>query len=815
MPHVSKEDLLRASDAGRPEVARLAAHLGECAACRSLALSLVQDRPLRAKRQDPLRTLLDFATFEEGEEVERLLARAELAGLRRLTRGAQKERVINTRSCHTAAFIDVLLAAVRNPYPRREAEGLSSLAVLAVQGMDLTHISTGLRNDLLATIWTETANTRRVNGEWSNAQVALTRGGTHLDLGTGSPLLRARWLSVSASLRADQGARDDAMAHLEECRRIWEARRDWPLLARTLVQMAHVAIDRDPEASLAWLDRAAAYPYEDASLRWLAELMRAEALIMLSRIKDALPVYARSERMRPLQQRRNAKLRATYTAARLLEALGHANDAEVLFEEVLSGDLHEGLHKDALLDVVYFIGFCVRSGRSERAEEIGLQTLADIEGQGTVLHEQLRRVLGRIIEAARKNALDQETLQEADDYLRAYWKYPAPVEPVFPGGERMPASPTPAAALEDKALVAPLLARALWSRIRRGTRRVQQGQVAASPECHTKEFLDLLLGELVAAESRDEAEFLAHLAVRAVEGAAEPAEVAQDFMTRVWTEIANVRRIAAEWPRTEAALKRAHEHLGRGSGVPLLKARLRSITASLLFDQGQRAEALVALEECRQLYEDQKAWPLVARTLVQLAHTLVERDPERAIALTDQALPLIPAEDTVLRWVAVGIRAESLIELGEIGQALQAFHLWESLRGSHARSDADLRSNYTAARLLEALGHFDEAEQLFEAVIAEEFDREAYRAAFLDILYLFGLHMRRGAKGKAVELCRFALARLDAINVGHDQLRVVWTELMNAATLQGMRLDALVEVREFLRVHWKIPAPTAPRFTFK
>lgn len=814
MAHVSKEDLLRARDAGRPEVARLAAHLGECAACRSLALSLGQDRPLPAKRQDPLRTLVEFAAFQEGEEVERLVARAQFAALRRLTRGAQKERIIHTRSCHTAAFIEVLLAAVRNPTPRSEAESLSGLALLAVQGMELKDISLAFRNDLLATLWTETANTRRINGDWSSSHVALTRGGTHLDLGTGSPLLRARWLSVSASLRADQGARDGAMAQLAECRRICEAKRDWPLLAHTLMKMAHVAIDRDPESGLALLDRAIAYPFEDAALRWLAELMRAEGLIMLGRIQDALPVYARSERMRPSQQRRNGKLRATYTAARLLEALGYAQEAEALFEEVLSGDLHDGLHKDALLDLVYFIGFCVRSGRPGRAQAIGLQTLAEIEAQGIVLHEQLRRVLGKLIEAARKNDLDPATLQEADGYLRAHWKYPAPAEPDFSGEERMPASPALAAAQADKTLVSPLLARALWSRIRRGTRKVQQAQIVASPECHTKEFLDLLLGELVAAESRDEAEFLAHLALRAVAAAPVPADVAADFMAQVWTEIANARRIAAEWPHTEAALKRAHEHLGRGSGDPLLKARSLSITASLFFDQGQRGSAVAVLEECQKLYEDQKAWPLVARIQVKMAHTLVESDPERALSFAEQALPLIPAEDTVLRWVAVGIRAECLIELGEIGQALQAFHLWESLRGTHARPDADLRSNYTAARLLEALGYLDEAEQLFETVIAEGFDREAYRAAFLDILYLFGLHMRRGANDKAVALCRLAIARLDVLQVGHEQLRAIWLDLMQAATLQGMRLEALAEVRDFLKVHWKYPAPKPPRFSF-
>jgi tetratricopeptide (TPR) repeat protein len=120
----------------------------------------------------------------------------------------------------------------------------------------------------------------------------------------------------------------------------------------------------------------------------------------------------------------------------------------------------------------------------------------------------------------------------------------------------------------------------------------------------------------------------------------------------------------------------------------------------------------------------------------------------------------------------------------------------------------------SAARLLEALGHFDEAEQLFEAVIAEGFDREAYRAAFLDLLYLFGLHMRRGANDKAAALCRVAIARLDVPDVGHEQLRAVWTELMNAAMLRAIPLEALAEVREFLKVHWKKPASKPPRFSF-
>lgn len=816
MPHISREELLRASEAGRAKIARLAVHLSVCPACRSLAESLLKDRALPVTREVPLKTLLELAAFEREAAVEQLLARAEWAGIRRLTKGAQKERVIRSRSCHTPAFLGVLLTALRVSRSKDESEFLSSLSILAVQGMDLKHNSAELKNDLLATFWTETVNVRRINGEWQYAEAALRRAREHLDLGTGSPSIKARWLSISASLRTDQGARDEAMVHLEECRRIYEGQRDWPLVARTLVKMAHCIADHDPARALAFLDRATiSIPSEDPTLRWLAESIRAECLIDLGRLEEALSNFGKAECLRPLQQRPNGKLRSTYTAGRLLEALDRMREAEALFDEALSGDLQEGLHKDALLDLVYVVGFHVRRDAPERAAEIARQTLREIERQGTVLHEQLQGVFAKLIEAARGRSLDERMLQGVGGYIRAHWKFPAPAEPIFASAEGVPAARAPLAVTEDEKLIESLLERARWSLIRRETRREQQARVAASPECHTRAFADLLLSELGAAGSRDEAEFIAHLALRVAEGMAEPAARTEDFLAHVWIEVANVRRIAAEWNHAHAALRRADEHLARGSGDPFLKGRARSVAASLCGDQGHRAQATVILEECLKLYEAEKAWPLVARTLVKTAHTLVERDPARAIALAEQALPFISADDPELRWLAESIRAESLIETGEIGQALQAFHLAESLRGAHARADAGMRSNYTAARLLEALGYIGEAKQLFESVIAEAFEREAYREAFLDILYLFGFHIRQGATEKAVALCHFAITQLDLFSVGHEQLRKVWMELGEAAKRHTVTRESLAEVREFLQVHWKNPAATAPSFSFK
>lgn len=817
MAHISREELLRASEAGRAEIERLAPHLSTCLSCRALAASLLEERPIPATREVPLKTLLELAKFERETAVEHLLARAEWAGLRKLTKGAQKERVIRSRSCHTRAFLEVLLADLRAPHSREESEALASLAVLAAQGMDFKNDSAASRNDLLARVWIETGNTRRTNGEWHHAQTALLRGEHHRETGTGNPYLKARWLSVTASLRTDQGAREEAMTYLAQCQSIYEDRGDWPLVARTLVQMAHCVVDDHPARGLDLLDRARIFiPSEDAGLRWLAESNRAECLIWLRRVDEALLAFEEAERLRPLHYRPSAMLRSTFTTARLLEVLGHMREAEVLFDEVVTGDLEKGFYKDALLDLLYVFGFHVRLGAPERAADISLRTLGELESHDSAAHEQLRSVWAKLIEAARAQSLDERMLAQARDYLRVYWKHPAPTEPVFTSKDQALSLPSHAVTTENGKLVETLLARALWSLIRRETRRRQQSWVAESPECHRRAFLEVLLAEVsAAAGSRDESEFIGSLALTVAQAMDEPAAVKHDLQARAWAEIANTRRVGAEWNRTLAALGRAEEHLAQGSGDPLSKAKVQSVAASLRADQGHRSEAVAMLERCQKIYEDLKAWPLVARTLVQMTHTLVDTEPARGLALTEKLLPFIPPSDSVLRWLAESSRTECLITMGEIGQALQTFHLAESLREGNPRADAGRRSNFTAARLLEGLGRIKEAEQLFESVIAEAFEREAYREAFLDLLYLFGLHIRTGATERAVALCQFAITQLELFGIGHEQLRKVWAELREAAKRHAVTLESLGEVREFLQVYWKHPADKVPRFSFR
>lgn len=817
MAHVTKEALLRIGEAGRAEIARLAAHLSVCPACRSLVAGVLGDRGMSAKRAPLLKIMADLAAFEKAMAAERLLAKAELAELRRLRPGAQKERVIRSRFCRSAAFLDALLDALQASGPKEEAESLAALALLGAQGIDPAEGSEGFKNDLLARIWTEAANARRIRGEWQPARAALLRAAEYGTLGTGEESIKARRLSIAGSLQCDQGRRDEAMASLEECRKAYARCGEWPQVGRTLVTMAHCIADDHPERALNFLDRARVYiPPEDAGLLSLMGRIRADCLVTLGRPEDALRAFREAEHLRPLQDRPSTALRSTFIAARILEALGHLREAEALFDEVVNGDIEQGLYKDALLDLLYVFGFHVRLGSPERAAEASLRTLGEMDREDSMVHEQLRSVFARLTEAAQGQSLDERMLRDARDYLRSHWKYPAPREPALtPHEDRAPASSSGQGVIIEEELVEPLLARALWSRIRREPRKKQQQRVAESPECHTTTFAELLLALVRQAPARDEAEFTASLALQAIRSLEAPAPLKHDLEAQAWIEVANIRRIASEWSQANAALLQARKHLVEGSGDPFLKARAQSISASLFADQGRRVEALAALEECVELYESQGASPLIARTLVKMAHTLVDTDPARALTLAAQALPMIPAADTALRCLAENIRTDGMINLGEIELALQTFDRAESLRSAGVSSVAKRRSDFIAARLLEHLGHPKEAVQLFEAVIADAFEHEAYREAFLDLLYLFSVHIRQNATQKAVALCRLAIDRLDFFGLGHEQLHAVWQELMDAAGRQAIRLEALAEVREFLQVHWKNPAAKAPRFSFE
>lgn len=360
-----------------------------------------------------------------------------------------------------------------------------------------------------------------------------------------------------------------------------------------------------------------------------------------------------------------------------------------------------------------------------------------------------------------------------------------------------------------------LTAIAEWAELRRlPSRRSQRDRVRMSKACQTIAFFDLLLNELKEAPSWDEAEFIASLSLLCIERMVQREQITpatqNDLQAKLWTAVANARRRGAEWARAHQALANAERHLKEGTGDPRLEAGFLSISASTLADEGHATKALDALMRCREIYEALSDWGLLARTLVQMANVLEPIDPARGLVALDHAAPLLPANDSFLALAAEMLRVECLIGVGKPNEALRVFRRSVPLLSAIPRVRPQIRSKFTCACLLDALGLQQHAESLFEEVVERDIEHDLYKDAFLDLLYLYERHLKAGDAEKAVRVCRRALNDAALFGFAHEQMRDLWTQLLDAAERQAISQDVLQELRRYLSIHWKSPATTPP-----
>jgi tetratricopeptide (TPR) repeat protein len=161
------------------------------------------------------------------------------------------------------------------------------------------------------------------------------------------------------------------------------------------------------------------------------------------------------------------------------------------------------------------------------------------------------------------------------------------------------------------------------------------------------------------------------------------------------------------------------------------------------------------------------------------------------------------------------IRVGCLLGVDKPHEALSVFRRSSHLLAATPQGRPRIRGKFTGARLLAALGHQQQAERLLNEVIDRDIEHELYKDAFLDLLYLYGHHMKAGELDKAARVCRRALTDATLSAIAHEQLRTLWTQLLEAAQRQAIGQELLRDLRQYLNVHWKHPAATPPVVTLR
>lgn len=439
--HENLEGLRRAfaGEASPVEGKRTAAHLTGCRECWLIATRAIATQKERGVivDQGPLRPLIDLYEMEQEGLEEWLEAQAAWIEAKSLTPKARRDKVRLTRALHTLGFLEVLLEEGASSNPA-EGEEIFYLAWLVSQQLPSLKVSDAMRNDISAECLAEMANARRRLAKWNATRDAIKRGNEHAAKGSRNGVAEAKLLCVEGALEDDLGNIEGAAEILRRSVKLFEATGQIFLLSRTLTQLAYILVDLDAAESLRTVDKALPLiPGNNPRLSMFAEGIKIHCLISLGAPQEAL---VRFRSLKPIHEQfvePFIQLRRRFNVARLLEYMGRTKKAEVVFQEVIAGDLEHGLVKDFYLDLVYLFGFYLRKGQATDAIAVcrrarqELTVLEDEEGSDKSARDQMGTVWRNLEEEVKRGNVDLGATVVLKKYIRAHWRFPASDPPSF------------------------------------------------------------------------------------------------------------------------------------------------------------------------------------------------------------------------------------------------------------------------------------------------------------------------------------------------------------------------------------------------
>ncbi|MEM7052760.1 MAG: hypothetical protein AAF604_24055 [Acidobacteriota bacterium] len=219
-----------------------------------------------------------------------------------------------------------------------------------------------------------------------------------------------------------------------------------------------------------------------------------------------------------------------------------------------------------------------------------------------------------------------------------------------------------------------------------------------------------------------------------------------DLRARCWARYGNAQRVHGDPLSAEQAFGKAHSFLRRGTGKPLLAARVAELEASLLKDQQRFPEAHRRLDEAIEVYRQSRTRSSLGRALVVKGSFLLFEDrPESALRALREAVPLLRPEKDVRTFV---LCAYNIINaLNRTGYSIAAHALVADIRRLFERLGDSinlLRLDWLVAEINLELGRHRQAEEGLRQVRQGFLERGmAYDAALLS-LDLAALYLESG-----------------------------------------------------------------------
>lgn len=278
------------------------------------------------------------------------------------------------------------------------------------------------------------------------------------------------------------------------------------------------------------------------------------------------------------------------------------------------------------------------------------------------------------------------------------------------------------------------------------------------------------------------------------------AERRADMQARASAELANAYRLNDDIPQAEAAMSRALALRARGTGDPLLYARIADLNASLLCDQRRFKEAFGMLDLACGIHRRHSDPHEVGRVLILKGlYTAIAGRPEDGLQLLVRGLTMIDrARDAYLVFQALHNVLLLRVELGEYEDARRQLQRMRPLYATHANWLDIMKLHLIEGRIAAGLGDLVTAEATFQQIRQDlEESGRGYLAA-LASLDLASVWLRQGRPAEVRGLVADVVTTFRALGVEREALSALHM-LQDALEHEQAILDVLRLTGDILR----------------
>jgi tetratricopeptide (TPR) repeat protein len=329
---------------------------------------------------------------------------------------------VDTR-LHRNAAVAELLDRCRSRWssePER-ALPLSKLALSLIERVpdqDELSLFVGEKPDLLSRAWAYQGNVHRLLGDLRQAETCFARATRALQECWLDEGIEAEVLRLKAGFLRAQRRIPAAREAIDRAIQIYDELGDAPALAKALlVRVSLRCTAGEWEAGLRDLDRAE--PLLDSANHPVLGLSAMSGRLWLLHLagqdRTAQVLLARAEKLAQEVGRPTDRLRILWCKAQIHQGLGLTPDAEVFYNQVRSGFFLAKSAYDVALVSLELAALYLEQSRWSEIRELAAEAIPLFEARD--IHREALAAWRLFAEAARKEALEQETVEQLRVYL--------------------------------------------------------------------------------------------------------------------------------------------------------------------------------------------------------------------------------------------------------------------------------------------------------------------------------------------------------------------------------------------------------------